>query len=232
MWDLQQWIQLRCQHKREALANYGKEDFAALANFYGYPSLGKPQLVNPNKLIGQYKGFKEFVFKKKLEQERKHEPDLETAKACSNAKEKKKATLSSIYRKRKITTLDKNIKSLKTKIEKLTKTKDYSFEVMLKQRAESGCENRHPDITRILNLEPLIPPSTAEVERTFSLMKLIHTKLISRLSQENLGACIRIGKFRELTEKDFLSIMEKWLKANDTKSKKRRVSTRLDSENT
>ena len=140
---------------------------------------------------------------------------------------KKESHLVFYYRKRKITTLDKNIKSLKTKIEKLTKTKDYSFEVMLKQRAESGCENRHPDITRILNLEPLIPPSTAEVERTFSLMKLICTKLRSRLSQENLGPCIRIGKFRELTEKDFHSIIEKWLKADYTKSKKR-----LDSANT
>ena len=63
-------------------------------------------------------------------------------------------------------------------------------------------------------------------------MKLICTKLRNRLSQENLGACIRIGKFRELTEKDSHSIMEKWLKADDTKSKKRRVSTRLDSANT
>ena len=198
-----------------------------MANFYGYlsQSLGKPQLVDPDKLIGQYEGFKEFVFKKKLEWETKHESDLETAKACLNAKEKKKATLSSTYRKRKITTLDKNIKSLKTKIEKLTKTKYYSFEVMLKQWAESGCTNRHPDIMRILNLVALIPPSTAEVERTFRPMKLICTKLRNRLSQENLGACIRIGKFRELTEKDFHSIMEKWLKADDTKSKKRRVST-------
>ena len=28
--------------QEEALANYGKEEIAALANFYGYPSLGKP----------------------------------------------------------------------------------------------------------------------------------------------------------------------------------------------
>ena len=62
--------------------------------------------------------------------------------------------------------------------------------------------------------------------------ELICTKLRNRLSQENLGACIRICKFRELTEKDFCSIMEKWLKADDTKSKKRRVSTWLDSANT
>ena len=101
LYDLQQWIKLRCQHKREVLGNYGKEAFAALANFYGYlsQSLGKPQLVDPDKLIGQYEGFKEFFFKKKLEWETKHESDLKTVKACLNAKEKKKATLSSIYRR-------------------------------------------------------------------------------------------------------------------------------------
>ena len=62
--------------------------------------------------------------------------------------------------------------------------------------------------------------------------ELICTKLRNKLSQENLDVCIRISKFRELTEKDFHSILEKWLKADDTKSKKRRVSTRLDSANT
>ena len=37
--------------QKEAVANYGKKEIAALANFYGQPSLGKPQLVNPDKLI-------------------------------------------------------------------------------------------------------------------------------------------------------------------------------------
>ena len=104
--------------QEEALADYGKEEIAALANIYGYPFLGKPQLVDPDKLIGQYETFKKFVFKKKLEWETKHKSDLETTKACLNVKEQKKATLSSIYSKRKIATLDKNIISLKTKIEK------------------------------------------------------------------------------------------------------------------
>ena len=135
-------------------------------------------------------------------------------------KKKKKATLSSAHSKQKIATLDKTIKTLKTKTEELTKTKDYSFEVMLKPWAESGCATRHLDITRILNLAALIPLSTVKVKRTFSLMKLICKKLRNRLSQENLGACIRIWKFRELTEKGFHSIMEKWLKADDKKSKK------------
>ena len=61
---------------------------------------------------------------------------------------------------------------------------------MPKELAESGCAASHPVITKILNLAALIPPSTAEVECTFSLMKLIFTKLINMLSRENLGACI------------------------------------------
>ena len=130
-------------------------------------------------------------------------------------RKKKKATLSSAHSKQKIATLDKTIKTLKTKTEKLTKTKDYSFEVMLKLWAESGCGTHHLDITRILNLAALIPLSSLKVKRTFSLMKLICKKLRNRLSQENLGTCIRIWKFRELTEKGFHSIMEKWLKADD-----------------
>ena len=56
-------------------------------------------MINPEKLINQYEGFKKFVFKKKLEWETKHELDLETAKAHLNAEEKRKTTLSPMYSK-------------------------------------------------------------------------------------------------------------------------------------
>ena len=52
---------------------------------------------------------------------------------------------------------------------------------MLKQWVESGFEARHPKLSRILNLAALIPPFTAEVERSFSLMKLICAKLRNEL---------------------------------------------------
>ena len=77
-------------------------------------------MIDPEKLINQYEGFKKFVFKQKLELETKHELDLETAKARLNAQEKRKATLLSMYSKRKIATLDKSIKSLKTNIAELS----------------------------------------------------------------------------------------------------------------
>ena len=53
--------------QEEALAYNGREEIAALVNFYGYPSFGNPQLIYPDKLLGKYEGFKKFVFKKKLE---------------------------------------------------------------------------------------------------------------------------------------------------------------------
>ena len=84
----------RMPEKEEDLATYAKDEIASLANFYGYPSLCKLQMIDLEKLINQYEGFKKFVFKKKLEWETKHELDLETAKARLNAEEKRKATLS------------------------------------------------------------------------------------------------------------------------------------------
>ena len=54
--------------------------------------------------------------------------------------------------------------------------------------------NLTPNITKVLTLAASIPPSTAEVECTFSLMKFICTQTRKQLSHENLGACMRIGK--------------------------------------
>ena len=79
---------------------------------------------------------------------------------------------------------------------------------------------RHLDITHILSLAALVPPSTAEVERSFSLMKLISTRLRNRLTSENLGHCMRICTFhRELSDEDFNSIMIRWLDVDETSLK-------------
>ena len=86
----------------------------------------------------------------------------------------------------------------------------------------------HPNVSKILTIAALIPPSTAEVERSFSLMKLISTRLRNRLKQENLSHCMRICKYhKELDESDYQQILKKWLKAADTASKIRRAAKRL-----
>ena len=80
----------------------------------------------------------------------------------------------------------------------------------------------YQDIMKIIEIAALIPPSTAEVERSFSLMNLISTPLRKRLSAENLGHCMRICKFpRSLTKNGYQQILSRWLEGAETKSKSR-----------
>ena len=82
----------------------------------------------------------------------------------------------------------------------------------------------HQDITKIIEMAALIPPSTAEVKRSFSLMNLISTTLCKRLSAENLGLCMRMCKFpRSLTKNGYQQILSRWLEGAGTKSKNCRI---------
>ena len=85
----------------------------------------------------------------------------------------------------------------------------------------------HQDIAKIIGMATLIPPSTTEVEKSFSLMNLISTPPRKRLSAENLGHCMRICKFAgSLTENDYQQILS-LLEDAGTKSKSRRIDHRL-----
>lgn len=86
----------------------------------------------------------------------------------------------------------------------------------------------HLDITKVLRLAVFIPQPTVEVERTFNLMKIICTRTRKGLSPDNLGACMRICKYKELFECNFQEIMDLWLEAEDTASKKHSVSLCTD----
>ena len=137
-------------------------------------------------------------------------------------------SLASVLSQRKLIKLEKLEKSLEDKVESLKIQQKYTFDVMLKEWLESKHAAHHPDLTLALLLAALILVSTVEVERSFSLLKLICTRLRSRLAAANLSHLMMICKFhRELTEEDYRSIMKVWLKADDTKSKKRRVTSRL-----
>ena len=82
----------------------------------------------------------------------------------------------------------------------------YSFGILLEQWMTSEYALWHLNITKVLTLAVLITPSNAEVERTFSLMKLIHNRIRKRLSHENPGAFMRICKYKELCDCDFQKI--------------------------
>ena len=87
--------------------------------------------------------------------------------------------------------------------ESLSRNKMRSFEIMHEQWMTSEYTIRYPNINKVLTLAALIPPSTAEVERTFSLMKRVCTRTIKRFNHENLGACMYICKYKELSECEF-----------------------------
>ena len=77
-----------------------------------------------------------------------------------------------IYQDRKI---EKSIKLLEKRKESLSKKKTHLFEIMLEQWLTSKYAIGNPNITNVLTLAALTPPSTAEVERFLRLMKLICT---------------------------------------------------------
>ena len=67
---------------------------------------------------------------------------------------------------------------------------------------------QYPNITKVLTLAALIPPSTVEVERNLNLIKIICTRTTKRLNHENLDACMHICKYKELSECDFYKIRD------------------------
>ena len=84
---------------------------------------------------------------------------------------------------------------------------------------------RFPNISCVMNFATLIPTSTAEVERSFSLMNLISVKLRKRLGQENLGHCMRISNYlHTLSDADYEDIYHICLSAEETKSGSRKVA--------
>ena len=121
------------------------------------------------------------------------------------------------------------IASLEKERDNLIKKQNYNFEIMLKDWCtDNNLISMHQDITKIIEMAALIPLSTAEVERSFSLMNLITTPLRKRLTAENLGHCMRICKFpRSITETDYQQILSRWLEGAGTKSKSRRIDHRL-----
>ena len=217
--------------KSEEIEDFGKEAISSLASFYGETQLINevvvPSIIDKEALQVQYQAFKLFVIKDRLQYEHKQQSALARAKQQLQQAKRSREALKAISSKRKLLEMDKNIKKYEQKEDELSNIQEYTFEIMLSSWIKSDLAIRHPEITKVLKLAALIPPSTAEVERSFSLMKLICTRLRNRLLTENLGHCMRICKFRDLNYLDYDKIMEKWLTAENTKSKKRKVSSRL-----
>jgi hypothetical protein len=218
--------------KREDLEEYGNDSMQLLSDFYGVPyEIGEghfhPKVINAESLKIQFSVFKTFAFVERFEYESKQRKCLEAALRERENLEQKLKSLNDLLTVRKQNSIKQQIKSLDNQIGELRKTQKITFEIVLKRWYDEGLQAKHSDISKMLEFAALIPPSTAEVERAFSLMKLICTRLRRSLAQVNLAHCMRISKFRELAKEDYQKIIKIWLAADDTKSKKRRISNRL-----
>ena len=125
---------------------------------------------------------KKIVATKRL----KYESNQSSSLAATNKKitggEREIELLKSVLTKTKIAKEKQRTASLEKERVNLIKKQNYNFEIMLKDWCtDNKLISMHQDITKIIEMAALISPSTAEVERSFSLMNLISTPLRQRL---------------------------------------------------
>ena len=159
-----------------------------------------------------------MIFLKKIVAGKRYESNQSSFLAETNKKiahgEGEIELLQSVLTKTKIAKKKQRIASLEKERQSSKKKKDWC----------TGNISMHQGIIKIIEMATLIPPSTAEVERSFSLINLISTPLCKRLSAENLGYCMRICTFpRSLTENDYQQILSRWLKDAGSKSKRYQI---------
>ena len=205
--------------------SYGQAEIESLKSFYGSPCQVEEKIfapvVDPTAVTNEFSAFKAFVGRKKSDYEEDKSLALLKLKAEKETLEKKKESpFNSGNKKRQ---LEKKLKDCEEEISKESTSQKYTFEIMFRQWMRSKHSSRHPEMTKLLNLAALIPPSTAEVERIFSLVNLIVTPLRKKLDVATVAQCVRICKYGKFSEGDFKEILDRWLGAEDTKSKSRKA---------
>ena len=111
--------------------------------------------------------------------ERQQQDDLAGAFLQQLESQKSQETsLGSLLCKRKLLGLEKRIKALEKEVEKLSKQQNYSDEIMIDICLDNQISDGISEITLRFHLAALIPPSIAELERSFSLMKLSPMSLV------------------------------------------------------
>ena len=205
-----------------ALEKFRKQEIKSLVCFYSSSSLishGKKSvkpIVNATSLEAQLAILKKFFATKRL----KYKSNLSSSLTEANKKitdgEQEIELLQSVLTKTKIAKKKQRIASLEKERDNLIKKQNYNFEIVLKDWCTDN-KLMHQDITEIIEMAVLIPPATAEVERSFSFMNLI-SNMPKRLSAENLCHCMGICKFpRSLTKNDYQQILLRWLEGAGTK---------------
>ena len=114
--------------------------------------------------------FKKIVAAKRLKYESNQSSSLaETNKKITDG-EREIELLQSVLTKTTIAKKKQRIASLEKERDNLIKKQNYNFEIMLKDWCtDNKLISMHQDITKIIEMAALIPPSTAEVEIVYQL---------------------------------------------------------------
>ena len=110
--------------------------------------------------------------------ESKQKAELNKVEEQIVSRKKEIKLLKSMLTKTHIEKKKQKIRELEREADTLKQNQIYTFNLLLKDWcADPALTSAYPDITTLLKLAALICPSTAEVERSFSLMNLILTPL-------------------------------------------------------
>ena len=154
------------------LAVYGEEEMDRLLSHYGtdhtdeYKGVTSHQSadLNPDKVRAEWGDFKEIMF----ERRRLFQNSLDR----KIAKETKLEAITSLIQQRKEYTPANLFNDIST---------------------DQICNDLHPGCIYLLKLSLMFPLSVACVERSFSKMKLIKTRLRNQLGQSSLDSLLRIS---------------------------------------
>ena len=146
-----------------------------------------PKIVDRAALVSEFVVFKIFSFKERFRYETKQREVLDQTLRQKEKSEKKLTTMVDLLSTRKQIAEKQRVKELEAEIEELRKAQKINFNLLHTRWIESGLGSKHPNVSRMLEYAALIPPSTAEIERIFSTMKLICTRLRKSLTSTNLA---------------------------------------------
>lgn len=98
----------------------------------------------------------------------------------------------------------KEIQALHTRTEEVPTL----LEVKSEMESQSGYKDLFPETLKLIDILLSLPVGTASVERSFSQMKLIKTRLRSRLNDSNLARLMRIAIEGPQLDVDFCEILD------------------------
>ena len=196
--------------KKEDLPLYGLEEMKILLKHFGEPSEAThpktkrnnrtdPKINNVEVLL-EFEVFKDTVFD--LNSQRSAELKLE----IYQLKTKIKTTLKTNTNKPRIKALEFDILKLESKLNQMTLTEVHS------SLAVPGKAFLFPNILKLLEMAIICPIGNATVERLFSFLALIKTKLRNNLGDGTLDKLLRIkmeGK-EELDDHDLEELVDRF----------------------